>query len=251
MSLHKDTTFTKIFVGGLPYHTTDDTLRKFFERFGEIEEAVVITDRQTGKSRGYGFVTMNTQEAASLATKEANPVIDGRKANVNLAYLGAKPRVIPSPAGLIPLHLAGAYSAALPTTYGIQPIYYQQQPTTTLLAATTTPQTLSSLIPNQTTTTLNGVHTSQNQSTGAPSYYELTYATAPLTSTSIEQPSYIYATAPGQTFSYAQLPTGVTQQQTGPTNINDVYTNHTAKYMIDDHSGSVDRDHHQRAAAGW
>ncbi len=53
----KDTTFTKIFVGGLPYHTTDDTLRKFFERFGEIEEAVVITDRTTGKSRGYGFVS--------------------------------------------------------------------------------------------------------------------------------------------------------------------------------------------------
>lgn len=42
---------------------------------------------------------MSTQEAANLATKEANPVIDGRKANVNLAYLGAKPRVIPSPAG--------------------------------------------------------------------------------------------------------------------------------------------------------
>jgi hypothetical protein len=53
----KDTTFTKIFVGGLPYHTTDDTLRKFFERFGEIDEAVVITDRATGKSRGYGFVS--------------------------------------------------------------------------------------------------------------------------------------------------------------------------------------------------
>jgi len=42
---------------------------------------------------------MNTQEAAGLATREANPVIDGRKANVNLAYLGAKPRVIPTPAG--------------------------------------------------------------------------------------------------------------------------------------------------------
>lgn len=53
----KDTTFTKIFVGGLPYHTTDKSLRKFFETFGEIEEAVVITDRQTGKSRGYGFVS--------------------------------------------------------------------------------------------------------------------------------------------------------------------------------------------------
>lgn len=53
----KDTTFTKIFVGGLPYHTTDKTLREFFQQFGEIEEAVVITDRQTGKSRGYGFVS--------------------------------------------------------------------------------------------------------------------------------------------------------------------------------------------------
>ncbi|GIY41287.1 RNA-binding protein 38 [Caerostris darwini] len=53
----KDTTFTKIFVGGLPYHTTDKSLRQFFEAFGDIEEAVVITDRQTGKSRGYGFCT--------------------------------------------------------------------------------------------------------------------------------------------------------------------------------------------------
>lgn len=53
----KDTTFTKIFVGGLPYHTTDKSLRQFFETFGDIEEAVVITDRQTGKSRGYGFVS--------------------------------------------------------------------------------------------------------------------------------------------------------------------------------------------------
>lgn len=56
----KDTTYTKIFVGGLPYHTTDSSLRKYFEVFGEIEEAVVITDRQTGKSRGYGFVSILT-----------------------------------------------------------------------------------------------------------------------------------------------------------------------------------------------
>lgn len=58
-SAQKDTTFTKIFVGGLPYHTTDSSLRKYFEVFGDIEEAVVITDRQTGKSRGYGFVSKN------------------------------------------------------------------------------------------------------------------------------------------------------------------------------------------------
>jgi len=55
---HRDTTFTKIFVGGLPYHTSDQTLRSYFEPFGDITEAVVITDRQTGKSRGYGFVSV-------------------------------------------------------------------------------------------------------------------------------------------------------------------------------------------------
>ncbi|KAM9782867.1 RNA-binding protein 24b [Neosynchiropus ocellatus] len=93
-SAQKDTTFTKIFVGGLPYHTTDSSLRKYFEVFGDIEEAVVITDRQTGKSRGYGFVTMADRASADRACKDPNPIIDGRKANVNLAYLGAKPRVI-------------------------------------------------------------------------------------------------------------------------------------------------------------
>lgn len=98
----KDTTFTKIFVGGLPYHTTDQSLREFFEQFGDIEEAVVITDRQTGKSRGYGFVTMSDRSAAERACKDPNPIIDGRKANVNLAYLGAKPRV---QAGALPLAL--------------------------------------------------------------------------------------------------------------------------------------------------
>ena len=55
--LHQDTQYRKIFVGGLPYHTTDESLRDYFLVFGEIEEAVVITDRQTGKSKGYGFVS--------------------------------------------------------------------------------------------------------------------------------------------------------------------------------------------------
>ena len=58
----KDTTWTKLFVGGLPYHTTDKSLREHFEVYGEIEEAVVITDRQTSKSRGYGFVSSNKAE---------------------------------------------------------------------------------------------------------------------------------------------------------------------------------------------
>ena len=68
----------------------------------------------------------------------------------------------------------------------------------------------------------------------------------------MDQPSYIYAPAPGQGFSYAQLqPAGAGQQQSGSNNLNDVYANHAAKYMLEDHSGSVDRDHHQRATAGW
>lgn len=56
-SSQKDTTWTKLFVGGLPYHTSDKSLREHFAVYGEIEEAVVITDRQTNKSRGYGFVS--------------------------------------------------------------------------------------------------------------------------------------------------------------------------------------------------
>ena len=65
----KDTTFTKIFVGGLPYHTTDESLREFFQQFGDIEEAVVITDRQTGKSRGYGFVSFLNISLKNLVKK--------------------------------------------------------------------------------------------------------------------------------------------------------------------------------------
>ena len=56
--MYRDTTLTKIFVGGLPYHTTDESLQKFFDQFGPIEEAVVITDRHSGKSKGYGFVSL-------------------------------------------------------------------------------------------------------------------------------------------------------------------------------------------------
>lgn len=51
-----DTTFTKLFVGGLAWETQRDTMRRYFEQFGEIVEAVVIADKHTGRSRGYGFV---------------------------------------------------------------------------------------------------------------------------------------------------------------------------------------------------
>lgn len=54
---YNDTTFTKIFVGGLAWETQRDTMRRYFEQFGEILEAVVITDKNSGRSKGYGFVS--------------------------------------------------------------------------------------------------------------------------------------------------------------------------------------------------
>lgn len=54
-----DTTFTKVFVGGLAWETQSETMRRYFEQFGEILEAVVITDKNTGRSKGYGFVSVS------------------------------------------------------------------------------------------------------------------------------------------------------------------------------------------------
>ncbi|XP_062097324.1 uncharacterized protein LOC133803335 [Humulus lupulus] len=89
-----DTTFTKVFVGGLAWETPTDEMHRYFEQFGEILEAVIITDKNTGKSKGYGFVTFREPESARRACANPNPVIDGRRANCNIASLG-RPR--PSP----------------------------------------------------------------------------------------------------------------------------------------------------------
>uniref|UniRef100_A0A7C9AWP9 RRM domain-containing protein n=1 Tax=Opuntia streptacantha TaxID=393608 RepID=A0A7C9AWP9_OPUST len=89
-----DTTYTKVFVGGLAWETQSDTMRRYFEQFGEILEAVVITDKNTGRSKGYGFVTFRDPEAARRACADPTPIIDGRRANCNLASLG---RLRPAP----------------------------------------------------------------------------------------------------------------------------------------------------------
>lgn len=85
-----DTTFTKVFVGGLAWETQKETMKKYFEQFGEILEAVVITDKTTGRSKGYGFVTFREADAAMRACADAAPVIDGRRANCNLASMGVQ-----------------------------------------------------------------------------------------------------------------------------------------------------------------
>lgn len=52
-----DTTLTKVFVGGLAWETQKETMRQHFEKYGEILEAVIISDKLTGRSKGYGFVS--------------------------------------------------------------------------------------------------------------------------------------------------------------------------------------------------
>ncbi|XP_010498704.1 PREDICTED: probable RNA-binding protein ARP1 [Camelina sativa] len=86
-----DTTHTKVFVGGLAWETPTDEMRRHFDQFGEILEAVIITDKTTGKSKGYGFVTFREPDSATRAVADPNPVIDGRKANCNIASFG-RPR---------------------------------------------------------------------------------------------------------------------------------------------------------------
>ncbi|KAL6011116.1 hypothetical protein ACLOJK_001560 [Asimina triloba] len=85
-----DTTLTKVFVGGLAWETQKEAMREHFEQFGEILEAVIISDKITGRSKGYGFVTFKEAEAAKKACEDATPVINGRRANCNLASLGAR-----------------------------------------------------------------------------------------------------------------------------------------------------------------
>lgn len=66
--LNTDTTYTKVFVGGLAWETQSETLRRHFEQFGDILEAVVITDKNTGRSKGYGFVSIIIEIVSNLMT---------------------------------------------------------------------------------------------------------------------------------------------------------------------------------------
>ena len=76
----------KLFVGGLSWGTTDEGLHAAFSRFGEIAEAKVIADRETGRSRGFGFVTFVQDEHGEAAVAEMNnSKLDGRTIRVNEA----------------------------------------------------------------------------------------------------------------------------------------------------------------------
>lgn len=89
---NSDIKIGKLFVGGLPFTSNDNALYDYFIQFGEIKEAVVIRDRLTGASKGYGFVTMKDHQSATEALKNPNPYIDGRRCNINYAFKNTKRR---------------------------------------------------------------------------------------------------------------------------------------------------------------
>ena len=79
----------KLYVGGLPYSVTDGTLQELFAAHGTVESATVIMDRMSGRSKGFGFVEMSSQEEAQAAIDKLNGTdLEGRNITVN----EAKPR---------------------------------------------------------------------------------------------------------------------------------------------------------------
>ncbi|QIW95329.1 hypothetical protein AMS68_000847 [Peltaster fructicola] len=77
---------SKLFIGGLAWHTDDQTLRTKFEEFGEVQEAIVIKDRDTGRSRGFGFVRFAQESEAEAAITAMNNIeFDGRTIRVDKA----------------------------------------------------------------------------------------------------------------------------------------------------------------------
>jgi cold-inducible RNA-binding protein len=76
----------KLFIGGLAFSTSSDRLREVFAQAGSVESATVVTDRDSGQSRGFGFVEMSTPAEADAAVKKFNgQEIDGRQLKVELA----------------------------------------------------------------------------------------------------------------------------------------------------------------------
>ncbi|RDX81614.1 UBP1-associated protein 2C, partial [Mucuna pruriens] len=83
-----DVSQRKLFIRGLGWDTTTDGLRSLFSTYGDLEEAVVILDKATGKSKGYGFVTFRHVDGALLALREPSKRIDGRVTVTQLAAAG-------------------------------------------------------------------------------------------------------------------------------------------------------------------
>lgn len=79
----------QIYVGNMSYQTTEETLRALFAQYGEVNSVKIITDRETGRAKGFGFIGMDDNAAASTAIEELNgQEFEGRTLKIN----EAKPR---------------------------------------------------------------------------------------------------------------------------------------------------------------
>ena len=79
----------KLFIGGLPFSTSSERLREVFAQAGGVESATVVTEQETGRSRGFGFVEMASAEEADAAVKKFNGQdMDGRRLKVEIAKSG-------------------------------------------------------------------------------------------------------------------------------------------------------------------
>ncbi|KAJ1688171.1 hypothetical protein LUZ63_019561 [Rhynchospora breviuscula] len=94
----RDPAQRKLFIRGLGWDTTQDSLRSVFSPYGELEEVVVISDKATGKSKGYGFITFRYVDGAILALKDPSKKIDGRITVVQLASAGLAEKSAPNSA---------------------------------------------------------------------------------------------------------------------------------------------------------
>ncbi len=76
----------KIYVGNLPFSSTEDELRDLFASFGQVQSVKLITDRETGRPRGFGFVEMDADGAAAAIESLDNTQFGGRTLRVNEAH---------------------------------------------------------------------------------------------------------------------------------------------------------------------
>lgn len=151
-STSSDVTLRKLYIGGLSPDTSSENLLSYFSRHGEIEEGSVAYDKETNKSRGFGFITYKTAEAAKKAIDDPNKSLGGRNITVKLAdshkgrvtqpQLPAAmvPIALPLPAGYaqpVKSHVVSASSvgyapyphlAAYPAAYPNAPVQYQPPP---------------------------------------------------------------------------------------------------------------------------
>jgi RNA recognition motif-containing protein len=76
----------QIYVGNMSYGTSEDSLKDLFSQYGEVQNVKIITDRETGRAKGFGFVTMNDDSAAQSAIDALNEKeFDGRTLRINEA----------------------------------------------------------------------------------------------------------------------------------------------------------------------